>query len=53
VCGCARSKEGADAMAAIRSVLMTAQARGLQVMDALAIALAGGMLPPGARPATA
>jgi transposase len=53
VFGCARSKEGADAMAVIRSVLMTARARGLQVMDALAIALAGGILPPGDRPATA
>jgi transposase len=53
VFGCARSKEGADAMAVIRSVLMTARARGLQVMDALAIALAGGILPPGHRPATA
>jgi transposase len=53
VFGCARSKEGADAMAVIRSVLMTARARGLQVMDALAIALAGGMLPLGDRPATA
>jgi transposase len=53
VFGCARSKEGADAMAVIRSVLMTARARGLQVMDALAIALAGGILPPGNRPATA
>jgi transposase len=53
VFGCARSKEGADAMAVIRSVLTTARARGLQVMDALAIALAGGMLPPGDRPATA
>jgi transposase len=53
VFGCARSKEGADAMAAIRSVLTTAKARGLRVMDALAVALAGGMLPPGARPTTA
>jgi transposase len=53
VFGCARSKEGADAMAVIRSVLMTARARGLQVMDALATALAGGILPPGHRPATA
>jgi transposase len=53
VFGCARSKEGADAMAVIRSVLMTARARGLQVMDALAITLAGGMLPLGDRPATA
>jgi transposase len=53
VFGCARSKEGADAMAVIRSVLMTARARGLQVMDALAIALAGGILPPGDRPAPA
>jgi transposase len=53
VFGGARSKEGADAMAVIRSVLMTARARGLQVMDALAIALAGGILPPGDRPATA
>jgi hypothetical protein len=33
VFGCARSKEGADAMAVIRSVLMTARARGLQVME--------------------
>jgi transposase len=49
VFGCARSKEGADAMAVIRSVLMTARARGLQVMDALA----GGILPPGDRPAPA
>ena len=40
-------------MAVIRSVLMTARARGLQVMDALAIALAGGVLPPGNRPVTA
>jgi transposase len=53
VFGCARSKEGADAMAAIRSVLTTAKARGLRVMDALAVALAGGILPPGDRPATA
>jgi transposase len=53
VFGCARSKEGADAMAVIRSVLMTARARGLQVMDALATALAGGILSPGDRPATA
>jgi transposase len=53
VFGGARSKEGADAMAAIRSVLMTARARGLRVMDALATALAGGILPPGHRPATA
>ena len=53
VFGCARSKEGADAMAVIRSVLMTARARGLQVMDALAIALAGGMLPLGDQPVTA
>ena len=40
-------------MAAIRSVLMTARARGLRVMDALAAGLAGGILPPGHRPATA
>jgi transposase len=53
VFGGARSKEGADAMAAIRSVLMTARARGLQVMDALATALAGSILSPGGRPATA
>jgi transposase len=53
VFGGARSKEGADAMAVIRSVLMTARARGLRVMDALATALAGGILPPGHRPATA
>jgi hypothetical protein len=53
VFGCARSKEGADAMAVIRSVLMTARVRGLQVMDALATALAGGILPPGNRVAAA
>ena len=40
-------------MAVIRSVLTTARARGLRVMDALAVALAGGMLPLGDRPATA
>jgi transposase len=53
VFGCARSKDGADAMAVIRSVLTTARARGLQAMDALATALAGGVLPPGNRPVTA
>jgi Transposase IS66 family len=53
VFGCARSKEGADAMAVIRSVLMTARVRGLQVMNALATALAGGILPPGNRVAAA
>ena len=51
--GCPRAKQGADATAAIRSVLTTAKARGLRVMDALAVALAGGILPPGDRPATA
>jgi transposase len=53
VFGCARSKDGADAMATIRSVLTTARTRGLQAMDALATALAGGVLPPGNRPVTA
>jgi transposase len=53
VFGCARSKDGADAMAVIRSVLTTARTRGLQAMDALATALAGGVLPPGNRPVTA
>jgi transposase len=53
VFGCARSKDGADAMAVIRSVLTTARTRGLQAMDALATALAGGVLPPGHRPVTA
>jgi hypothetical protein len=53
VFGCARSKDGADAMATIRSVLTTARTRGLQAMDALATALAGGVLPPGHRPVTA
>jgi hypothetical protein len=37
----------------IRSVLTTARTRGLQAMDALATALAGGILPPGDRPAPA
>ena len=53
VFGCARSKDGADAMAVIRSVLTTARTRGLQAMDALATALAGCVLPPGNRPVTA
>jgi transposase len=53
VFGCARSKDGADAMAVIRSVLTTARTRGLQAMDALATVLAGGVLPPGHRPVTA
>jgi transposase len=53
VFGCTRSKDGADAMATIRSVLTTARTRGLQAMDALATALAGGVLPPGNRPVTA
>jgi transposase len=53
VFGCARSKEGADAMAVIRSLLMTARARGLPVMQAIATALVGGILPNGNRLATA
>ncbi len=53
VFGCARSKEGADAMAAIRSVLTTARARGLQVVETIAAALAGGILPPGPETAAA
>jgi transposase len=53
VFGCARSKEGADAMAVIRSVLMTARARGVPVMQAIATALVGGILPNGNRLATA
>jgi len=37
-------------MADIRTVLMTARARGLRVMDAIGVALAGDVLPPGANP---
>ena len=53
VFGCCRSWEGARVMADIRTVLMTARARGLRVMDALSVALAGGVLPPGAKPVPA
>jgi transposase len=53
VFGCCRSWEGARVMADIRTVLMTARARGLRVMDALGVALAGGVLPPGAKPVPA
>jgi transposase len=50
VFGCCRSWEGARVMADIRTVLMTARARGLRVMDAIGVALAGDVLPPGADP---
>jgi transposase len=53
VFGCCRSWEGARVMADLRTVLMTARARGLRVMDALSVALAGGVLPPGAKPVPA
>src|SRR5688500_9362857 len=53
VFGCCRSWEGARVMADIRTVLMTARARGLRVMDTLSVALAGGVLPPGAKPVPA
>lgn len=53
VFGCCRSWEGARVMADIRTVLMTARARGLRVMDAIGVALAGGVLPPGAKPVLA
>lgn len=53
VFGCCRSWEGARVMADIRTVLMTARARGLRVMDAIGVALAGDILPPGAKPVPA
>jgi len=46
VFGGLRSWAGAHALAAIRSVIATARARGMSAMEGLTIALAGQVLPP-------